>query len=307
GIRSASFGGIGWSDFYPVAGCESAYLAFDPEDPRYVFGNCYQGLIDRWDRLTRRSKPIQPYPFLGLGVDPVDQPYRFNWNAPVVADPHDPETIYFGGNVVFRTSDRGQSWEVISPDLTRDEEEKQGPGGAPITNEGAGGENYNTIMYLEPSPLAEGTLWAGSDDGLVHLTRDGGENWTEVTPPDLPEGMINSIEASPHDPAKAYVVFTRYKFDDFTPHLFRTRDYGRTWTRIVDGIDAPGAWVRVVREDPEREGLLYAGTEVGVYLSFDDGDGWRKWQLNLPVVPVTDLLVHRGDLVASTQGRAFWI
>jgi len=307
GIRSASFGGIGWSDFYPVAGCESAYLAFDPENPRYVYGNCYQGLIDRWDRESRRSKPVQPYPFLGLAVDPADQPYRFNWNAPVVADPHDPETIYFAGNVVFRTSDRGQSWDVISPDLTRDEEEKQGPGGGPITNEGAGGENYNTIMYLEPSPLEEGTLWAGSDDGLVHLTRDGGGNWSEVTPPDLPEGMINSIEASPHDPAKAYVVFTRYKFDDFTPHVFRTRDYGRSWSRIVDGIDAPGAWVRVVREDPEREGLLYAGTEVGVYLSFDDGARWREWQLNLPVVPVTDLLVHQGDLVASTQGRAFWI
>ncbi|HSR43185.1 MAG TPA: hypothetical protein VLL48_13450, partial [Longimicrobiales bacterium] len=195
----------------------------------------------------------------------------------------------------------------ISPDLTRDEEERQGPGGGPITNEGAGGENYNTIMYLEPSPLEEGTLWAGSDDGLVHLTRDGGGNWSEVTPPDLPEGMVNAIEASPHDPAKAYVVFTRYKFDDFTPHVFRTRDYGRSWTRIVDGIDAPGAWVRVVREDPEREGLLYAGTEVGMYLSLDDGARWREWQLNLPVVPVTDLLVHQGDLVASTQGRAFWI
>jgi len=307
GIASASAGGIGWQDFYSVAGCESAYLAFDPDDPRYILGNCYQGLLDRWDRETGRAKPVQPYPFLGLAVDPVDHPYRFNWNAPVVTDPHDPSVTYFAGNVVFRTDDRGQSWDSISPDLTRDEEEKQGPGGVPITNEGAGGEVYNTIMYLEPSPLEEGVLWAGSDDGLVHLTRDGGGEWRDVTPPELEEGMINSIESSPHDPAKAYVVFTRYKFDDFTPHIYRTTDYGQSWTRVVDGIDAPGAWVRVVREDPAREGLLYAGTEVGMYLSYDDGASWEAWQLDLPVVPVTDLMVHQGDLVAATQGRSFWI
>ena len=307
GIRSAAPGGIGWNDFYSVAGCESAYLAFDPDDPRYVYGNCYQGLIDRWDRRTGRSKPIQPYPFMGLSVDPVDQPYRFNWNAPVVADPHDPSRIYFAANVVFRTDDRGRSWDVISPDLTRDQEEKQGPGGEPITNEGAGGENYNTIMYLEPSPMEEGTLWVGSDDGLVHLTRNGGESWRDVTPEGPGEAMVNAIEASPHDPARAYAVFTRYKFDDFTPMIYRTDDYGETWRPVVDGIDEPGAWVRVVREDPERESLLYAGTEVGVYLSYDGGASWRPWQLDLPVVPVTDLMVHRGDLVAATQGRGFWI
>lgn len=307
GIANAAPGGIGRDDFYSVSGCETAYLAFDPEDPRYVYGNCYQGLIDRWDRTTGRSKPVQPYPFLGLGVAPEDQPYRFNWNAPVVADPHDPQTIYFGGNVLFRTRDRGQSWEEISPDLTRDEEEKHGPGGGPITNEAAGGENYNTIMYVQPSPLEEGTIWVGSDDGLVHLTRDGGESWTEVTPPDLEEGMINSIEASPHEPGKAYLAFTRYKFNDHAPHIYRTRDYGQTWTRIVEGIEKPGAWVRVVREDTRRDGLLFAGTEVGMYLSFDDGETWREWQLNLPVVPVTDLKVHQSDLLASTQGRGFWI
>ena len=306
GIPSASLGGIGWGDFYSVAGCESAFLAFDENDPQDVFGGCYQGLIDRWNRATGRSKPIMAYPFLGLGTYPEEQRYRFNWNAPIVASPHDPATIYHAGNVVFVTRDRGQSWESISPDLTRDEDDKQGAGGTPITNEGAGGENYNTIMALVESPHEAGTLWVGTDDGLVQLTRDGGVTWTDVTPPDVGRAMINSIEVSPHDPATAYVVATAYKFNDFTPMIFRTRDYGASWEPATDGID-PDHWVRVVREDPVTPSLVYAGSEMGLFLSRDAGESWRKWQLNLPIVPVTDLTVRNNDLVASTQGRGFWI
>ncbi|MDH5760187.1 MAG: glycosyl hydrolase [Gemmatimonadota bacterium] len=306
GIASAAVGGIGWEDFYSVSGCESAYLAFDEDDPRWVFGGCYQGLIDVWDRVTEQSKPVMAYPYLGLGTHPVDQKYRFNWNAPIVASPQDPDVIYHGGNVLFRTTDRGQSWVEISPDLTRDDEEKQGAGGGPITNEGAGGENYNTIFYVAPSPHEEEVIWVGTDDGLVQLTRDGGESWIDVTPGNLGEALVNSIEVSPHDPATAYVVITRYKFNDFTPHVFRTTDYGASWRRIVAGI--PGeAWVRVVREDPVRPGLLYAGTETGMYVSFDAGVSWAPFQLDLPVVPVTDLTIRNGDLVAATQGRAFWV
>ena len=306
GIPSASLGGIGWGDFYSVAGCESAYLAFDEDDPEDVYGGCYQGLIDRWNRSTGLSKPIMAYPFLGLGTYAEEQRFRFNWNAPIVASRHDPATIYHAGNVLFVTRDRGQSWEAVSPDLTRDEADKQGAGGTPITNEGAGGENYNTIMYLAESPHDAGTLWVGTDDGLVHLTRDGGTTWREVTPPEIGRAMINSIEVSPHDPATAYVVATAYKFNDFTPMILRTRDHGDGWVSITDGIEAEH-WVRVVREDPATPGLLYAGTEMGLFLSRDAGDNWEKWQLNLPVVPVTDLTIRANDLVASTQGRGFWI
>ncbi|MEQ9397855.1 MAG: hypothetical protein RJQ04_01680 [Longimicrobiales bacterium] len=306
GIASASPGGIGWEDFYSVSGCESAFLAFDPDDPEHVYGGCYQGLIDEWTRSLGQSKPIMAYPFLGLGTLPRDQKYRFNWNAPIVASPFDPGTIYHAGNVLLKTTDRGQSWIEISPDLTRDQEELQGRGGGPITNEGAGGENYNTITYVAPSTHQRGTLWVGTDDGLVHVTRDEGDTWTEVTPDGIGEAQINAIEVSPHDPGTAWVVATNYKFNDFTPHVFRTDDYGASWTRQVDGI-GDEAWVRVVREDPVRRGLLFAGTELGLYVSLDRGATWQPFQRNLPVVPITDLTIRQGDLVAATQGRAFWV
>lgn len=306
GIANAAPGGITWKDWYATAGGESAYLAFDPDDPQLVLGTSIQGTIDVWDRYTRQVKSIQPYAMLGLGTQAKDQKYRFDWNPPVITSPHDPRTFYYGGNVVFRTTSFGQQWEVISPDLTRDEKERQGLGGIPITNELAGGEVYNIIMYVIESPLAEGTIWVGTNDGLVQVTRDGGGSWENVTPRGVDRAMINAIEASPHDPAKAYVVATNYKFNDFTPHIYKTDNYGRDWRRIVDGIESE-AWVRVVREDIERPGLLYAGTELGMYLSLDDGDHWQKWQRNLPIVPITDLKVHHGDLLASTQGRGFWI
>ena len=304
--RTIHASGIGRDAWTSAGGCETAYSAFDPDDPRYVYSGCYQGLIGELDTVTRHERSVMAYEFLGLGATPRDMRYRFNWNAPIVASPHDPSVIYHAANKLLVTRDRGNSWVEISPDLTRDEEDKQGPGGGPITNEAAGGENYNTILYVVESPHEAGTIWVGSDDGLVHLTRDGGASWTNVTPKGLPEALVNAIEVSPHDPAKAYLAVTRYKFGDYTPRVYRTADYGATWKLTTEGI-AEDTWVRVVREDTVREGLLYAGTETGFYVSFDDGESWQQLQSNLPVVPITDLEVHDDDLVAATQGRAFWI
>jgi photosystem II stability/assembly factor-like uncharacterized protein len=299
--------GIDWKDWYSVAGCESAFLAFDPDNPEHVFGGCYQGIIEKWVRASREAKPIKEYPELGLSVAPKDFKFRYNWNAPIIASPHDPNTIYHAGNVVFKTTDGGNSWEVVSPDLTRNEKDKQGPGGRPFTNEAAGGENYNTLMSLVESPHEKGVLWAGSDDGLVHLTRDGGQTWQNVTPPNAQEGIINSIEVSPHDAATAYVVLMRYKSMDLNSYIYKTTDYGQSWTKITNGIQGPHTFARVVREDKKRKGLLYAGTETGLYISLDNELFWQPLQLNLPVVPINDLTIQDNDLVAATAGRSFWI
>ena len=209
--------------------------------------------------------------------------------------------------MVFKTQDGGHSWEVVSPDLTRNEKDKQGPGGGPYTNEAAGGENYNTIMYLVESPHEEGVLYAGTDDGLVHITKNGGTNWENITPPNIGNGIINSIEVSPHNPSTAYIAVMRYKSMDLKPYVFKTTDYGNTWTKITNGITDKHTFVRAVREDKKRQGLLYAGTETGLYLSFDDGLNWQKFQLNLPVVPINDLIIQDNDLVVATAGRSFWI
>ncbi|WP_425392209.1 VPS10 domain-containing protein [Ekhidna sp.] len=299
--------GIGWKDWYSVAGCESAYLAFDPKNPEVVYGGCYQGIIERWEKSTGEGKPVMQYLEQRLSGIPKDFSHRFNWNAPIVASPHDPNTIYHAGNVVFKTTDGGLTWDTISPDLTRNDTTKQGPGGRPYTNEAAGGENYNTIMYLAASPHEKDVIWVGSDDGLVHVTKDEGANWTNVTPKGLQEGIINSIEVSPHDAATAYITVMRYKFNDLTPLVFKTNDYGASWTKITNGFNDPNGFVRVVREDPKVKGLLYAGTETGLYVSPDDGANWSKLQLNLPVVPINDLTIRQNDLVAATAGRSFWI
>jgi len=298
--------GIGREDWYPVGGCESAHVAFDPDNPVLVYAGCYQGIISEYDHHIQQSRSVMAYPFLGLGSDAIDQKYRFNWNAPIVVSPHNTNVIYHAANVLLKSEDRGLSWTEISPDLTRNEAEKQGKGGAPITNEAAGAEVYNTIMYVVESSHEAGTIWAGTDDGLVHLTRDGGANWGNVTPRGIGEAQINAIEVSPHDPAKAYLAVTAYKLGDYTPHVFKTENYGRSWDRLVGGI-ADEAFVRVVREDPIREGLLYAGTEAGIYISFDDGEQWQPFKLNLPVVPITDLTIRHNDLVVATQGRGFWV
>lgn len=298
--------GIGEKDWFAGPGCESAYIAFDPDNPTELYGGCYQGIIEKLDLATMTSKGIMAYPRIGLGTVPKEMKYRFNWNAPLFASVHDPSSIYHAGNKLLKTTDKGQSWTEVSPDLTRNDSTKQGPGGIPFTNEGAGGENYNTIMYVAESPHAKGTIWVGSDDGLLHLTTNDGGDWTNVTPPDMGETMINSIEVSPHDDNTVYVVATRYKFNDMSPAIYKTKDKGVSWTRINSGIAAE-SFARVVREDKKVPGLLYAGTEKGLYVSFDEGTQWHDLQLNLPIVPITDMILHDNDLIAATQGRGFWI
>ncbi len=303
--RSAR-GGIGRESWYPVGGGESAHIAFDPDNPRLIYATSINATIDEYDAETGAVRSIRPYPEYVFGRDARDQKYRTNWNAPVVVSPHDSRVLYYGTQKLLRSADRGLSWQEISDDLTRDDESKQGPGGGPITNEQAGAEFYNTILYIVESSHEPGVIWVGSDDGLVHLTRDGGESWADVTPKDAGEAHINSIEVSPHDPATAWIAVTGYKMNDFTPKIYRTRDYGQSWGRLTEGLPAD-TFVRTVREDPDRQGLLYAGTETGIFVSFDDGEGWQPLQLNLPEVPVTDLTIRDRDLIAATQGRGFWI
>jgi photosystem II stability/assembly factor-like uncharacterized protein len=306
-IKSRSFGsGIEQSDWTIQAGCESAHFAFDPKDPRYTYATCYQGEIAEFDVKTGIERNVEEWPALGLAEPSDQEKYRFNWSTPVTTSPFDRKVLYHGGNVLFTSSDRGNTWTAISPDLTRNDKAHQGQGGAPFTNEGAGGEVYNTIYYIAPSPHEVGTIWVGTDDGLVQLTRDGGKTWTNVTPKGLAEGQTNEIEVSPFDAGAAYVAFTRFKWNDNTPHILKTTDYGKSWTELAGGLpqDMP---VRVVREDPKHKGLLFAGTENAAWFSSDDGAHWQTLQLNLPRVPVTDLKIHDGDLVASTEGRAFWI
>lgn len=303
--RNNSFG-ITEQDWFEGPGCESAYIAFDPNNPVLLYGGCYQGNIDVLDTRTNERKDIMQYPSTNLAYRAKDMKYRFNWNAPLIASPHDPATIYHASNVVFKTTNGGINWEVISPDLTRNDTTKQQQGGGPITNEGAGGENYNTIYYLIESVHEKGVLYAGSDCGLVHITKDGGKTWQNITPASLPECMIHSIEVSPHDKATAYISASRYKFNDYANMTYKTTDYGKTWMKINNGVDADD-FIKVIREDKKVKDLLYAGAERGFYVSFNGGANWNRLQLNLPVVPVTDLIIQGNDLVASTAGRSFWI
>ncbi len=300
-------GSLGREDYQSIGGGESAFVDFaDTPDVRYVYAGSYLGTISEFDLQTNISRSVQGYPELAFGVDPKDRKHRFNWNAPIVVSDHDPNVIYHAGEAVFRSTDRGNSWEAISPDLTRNDPEKQGPMGAPITNEVS--ENYNTIAYLAESPHDPNLIWVGTDDGLVHLTDDGGENWRNVTPPELDESLINAIDPSPHDPNRVYVVATRYKFGDREPRIYRSEDLGNSWTRVDAGLPRDEAlFARVVREDPDVEGLLYAGTETGLYVSWDDGGEWYALRLNLPHTPVTDIKAHRDDLVIATQGRGFYV
>lgn len=300
-------GGIGPGDWHPVGGCESGWVAPKPDDPDISFGGCYGGAIDRYDFRTGENRNVIAWPQLSIGQAAKDLKYRFQWNAPILISPHDPKTLYHAAQILLKSTDDGETWREISPDLTRNEKDTQGYSGGAITYDNTGVEVYGVIFALAESPHEAGTIWAGTDDGLVQLTRDGGKNWRSVTPKGLPERIqINSIELSPHDKAAAYVAATMYKHDDTRPYVYRTQDYGRSWTKIVNGIP-DGAFTRVVREDPVRRGLLFAGTEIGLYVSFDDGASWQPFQRNLPVVPVTDLTVKNGDLVVATQGRAFWI
>ncbi len=299
-------GGIGASDWHPTAGGESAFLAFDPENPRYVMGGSYQGNISVYDSETDTEIDVMATPVAGLATPPSEMKYRFNWNAPIVTSPQDPNVFYHGGNKVLKSTDMGRSWEEISPDLTRNDTSKLVDGGGPFTNEGAGGEIYGTITYMVASPHQEGELWVGTDDGRVWLTRDDGGNWTEITPAGLGEKLVNAIEVSPSNPGTAYLAVTNYKFDDFTPEAYKTTNHGQTWVRIDEGF-GENEFVRVIREDPERPELLYAGTERGLYLSFDGGGSWEKPRFNLPDAPILDLTTRDNDLIVATSGRAFWI
>ncbi|MBS1811140.1 MAG: glycosyl hydrolase [Acidobacteria bacterium] len=304
--REFASAGITTASWTASAGGESAFLAFDPNNPRYVLGGSYQGTIEVLDTQAKASTNVMAAPIQYLGMDAKDIKYRFNWNAPIIWSKHEPNTYYHGAQLLLKTSDMGKTWKEVSPDLTRNEKEKQGKGGGPYTNEAVGAENYGTLSYVMESPHEKGVIWTGSDDGLVYLTRDGGANWKNVTPKGLAECLINAIEVSPHDKATAYIATTRYKFNDHAPGLYKTTDYGNTWTKIDSGIPAD-AFTRVVREDEVRKDLLFAGTETGLFLSWDGGKKWSPFQLNLPVTPITDLRIHKGNLIASTSGRSFWI
>jgi photosystem II stability/assembly factor-like uncharacterized protein len=304
--RNNSFG-ITVKDWVNGPGCESAYIAFDdPNNPQLFYGGCYQGIIDVLDIKTNETKDVQEYPATNLAYAPKKMKYRFNWNAPLINSPHDAKTLYHAANVLFKSTNGGINWQVISPDLTRNDTTKQDVSGGPLTNEGAGGENYNTIYYVAESSQEAGVIYTGSDCGLVHITKDGGKNWTNITPKELQEGMIHSIEVSPNDKATVYISASRYKFNDYSNYTFKSTDYGKTWMKIGLGVEADD-FIKVIREDKKVKDLLYAGAERGFYVSFNGGANWNKMQLNLPVVPVTDLILHDNDIVAATAGRAFWI
>jgi len=304
--RQLGAGGIDRTGWMASAGGESAFLAFDPANPRYVMGGSYQGTIEVLDTKSNASTQVMAAPIQYLGMDAKDMKYRFNWNAPIIWSKWEPNTFYHGGQKLLKTSDMGKSWKEVSGDLTRNDTAKQGKPGVPYTNEAVGAENYGTLAYVVESPHEKGVIWTGSDDGLVHVTRDGGASWQNVTPAGLKECLVNAIEVSPHNPSTAYIATTRYKFNDHTPGLYRTNDYGKTWTPINAGLPA-NAFTRVVREDDVRKDLLFAGTELGVFVSWNGGQNWSPFQLNLPVTPITDLRVHQGDLIAATSGRSFWI
>jgi photosystem II stability/assembly factor-like uncharacterized protein len=300
------YGGIGVADYYDVGGGESAHIAFDPDDPNRIYATTINGTLTEYDHETGLERVIIPYPESVFGKDSRDLKYRANWNAPVALSPHDPEVIYYGTQKLLKSTDRGVNWTEISPDLTRNDPEKQGRNGGPLTPENVGAEFYNTIFYVVESQREPGHIWVGSDDGLVHLSRDGGGEWTDISPPHKGEAMINAIELSPHQDGTAYLAVAAYKLNDFRPYIYKTTDHGQRWRRIDDGLPED-TFVRVVREDPQRQGLLYAGTEAGMFVSFNDGGAWYSLDLNLPPVPITDLSLRQGSLVAATQGRGFWI
>jgi photosystem II stability/assembly factor-like uncharacterized protein len=293
-----------------AAGCESGPVALHPDHPDVLFGGCYGGEINRLDLRNDTRVSVTVYPE-AMALAPRDKINRWQWLAPIAVSPHDPATLYHASQYLYRSRDRGDSWTRISPDLTTNEKRYQAWPGEPITADNPNGaETFTTILAVTPSPHDPRTIWVGTDDGRVHITRNDGKRWSEITPPGLPPlTTVNRIEVSPHAPGRAFVAAHRYRLDDFAPYVFRTDDYGATWTRIADGANGIPANhpVRVVREDDDRRGLLYAGTEFGMFVSFDDGARWQSLQLNLPATPVMDVKVHRGDLVVATQGRSFWI
>jgi hypothetical protein len=300
-------GGISESDWEVSAGGESGWLAPDPDDNDIVYGGSYGGLLIRLDHDKGISRNVNVWPDNPMGHGAEGMKYRFQWNFPIFFSPHNSDLIYTTSNQFHRSTNEGQSWEVFSPDLTRNDKTKLGPSGGPITKDNTSVEYYATIFTAAESPVKQGVIWAGSDDGLVHVTTDNGATWNNVTPTDMPEWLqINSIEASPFDAGEMYFAATGYKSGNYEPYLYKTKDYGKTWTKITSGID-PEHFTRVIRVDPVKRGMLYAGTETGMYYSKDDGANWHSLQMNLPIVPITDLAVKENNLIAATQGRSFWI
>ncbi|KAA2219119.1 WD40/YVTN/BNR-like repeat-containing protein [Maribacter flavus] len=294
-------------DWEETAGGESAWIAVDPENDDIVYGGSYDGFLTRVNHEKGTVRGINVWPDNPMGAGAEAMKYRFQWNFPILFSRHDPNKLYTFSNHVHMTTNEGQSWEVLSGDLTRNDPTKLGSSGGPITQDNTSVEYYCTIFTANESPLKEGLLWVGSDDGLIHVSKNGGETWENVTPSNMPEwNMINSIEPSAFDEGTCYVAATRYKLGDFQPYLYKTTDYGQTWTKITNGINEEH-FTRVVREDPKRKGLLYAGTETGMYISFDDGANWKSFQMNLPIVPITDLTIKDNNLIVATQGRSLWI
>ena len=300
-------GAITDADWYDVGGGESGFVVPDPRNPNIVYAGSYDGLITRFDKKNGQEQDISAWPLNPMGHAAEKLVHRFQWTAPIAVSPQDPNVIYHGGEELFKTSNGGMSWTAISPDLTRNDKSKQASSGGPITQDNTSIEYYDVIFAVAPSPLQAGLIWVGTDDGLVQLTRDGGGHWTNVTPKSLPEwSMISLIDPSAHDAGTAWVAVDRHRLDDFKPYIYKATEYGKQWTKLVNGIPA-NAYVHVVREDPKRKGLLFAGTETGIYVSFDDGANWQSLQMNLPQTPIDDLTIHGDDLAVATHGRAFWV
>ena len=298
---------IGEDDWEDTAGGESAHIAVDPENPDIVYGGSYDGFLTRVNHKTGTVRSISVWPDNPMGHGAEDFKYRFQWNFPIFFSPHDPKVLYTASNHLHKTTNEGESWELISPDLTRNDASKLKSSGGPITQDNTSVEYYCTIFAAAESPKTPGLLWTGSDDGLVFVSRNGGKDWTNATPKGMPEWMmINSVEPSRYNEGTCYIAGTRYKSGDYAPYLYKTTDYGKTWKKITTGIPAEH-FTRVVREDGKQQGLLYAGTEAGMYISFNDGESWQPFQLNLPIVPITDLACKDNNLIVATQGRSMWV
>ena len=298
---------IGEDDWESTAGGESGHIAIDPNNNEIVYGGSYLGFLERRNHEKKTSRKINVWPITTLGEGAEAMKYRFNWNFPISFSKHDSSKLYAFSNHVHVSTNEGKSWEIISPDLTRNDKSKLVSSGGPITQDNTGVEYYATIFAVDESNIEEGLMWVGSDDGLIHLTKDNGKTWENVTPKKMPEWMmINSIDASSLDAGTAYVAGTRYKLGDFTPYLYVTEDYGKSWKLITNGIDGEH-FTRVLRSDKVNKNILYAGTETGMYISYDKGKSWNKFQKNLPIVPITDLTIKDNSLIVATQGRSIWM